>query len=168
MHHVAYLFQSGRDQFSLPYVLYAFGETLAALRWGLPSSSSVPRQPQLTRLISQFERFTDYLHGQLGWRSDVPTPVSFEEFSTAHEGTAATSDLWAGRFLRMSRDMEQLARLAPAREAQEAYMRYRQWLPFAYRCDRATSAVSQDLDSQPLNQMLLARSEACCIQRVDD
>jgi hypothetical protein len=32
MHHVAYFFQSGRDQFSLPYVLYTFGETLAALR----------------------------------------------------------------------------------------------------------------------------------------
>jgi hypothetical protein len=64
--------------------------------------------------------------------------------------------------------MEQLARLAPAREPQEAYMRYRQWLPFAYRCDRATSAVSQDLDYQPLNQMVRARSEACWIRRVND
>jgi hypothetical protein len=101
-------------------------------------------------LSAQFERFTDYLHGQLGWRSDVPTPVSFEEFSAAHEGTAATSDLWAGRFLRMSRDMEQLARLAPAHEPQEVYMRYRHWLPFAYRCDRAMSAVSEALDYQPV------------------
>jgi hypothetical protein len=154
MHHVAYFFQSGRDQFSLPYVLYAFGATLAALRWGLPSSSSVPRQPQLTRLMAQFERFTDYLHGQLGWTGEVPAPVSFEEFSAAHDGAVETLDLWVSRFLRMSRHMEKLARLAPARESQEAYMRYQQWLPFAYRCDRATAEVSRDLDYQPLETMI--------------
>lgn len=150
MHHVAYFFQSGRDQFSLPYVLYTFGETLAALRWGVPSGSSVSKQPPLARLISQFERFVDYLHGQLKWSSDMPAPVSFEEFSAAHIGTMETSDIWAGRFLRLSRDMEQLARLPPASESQGAYMRYRQWLPFAYRCERAISVVSRDLDYQPM------------------
>src|ERR1700721_3077690 len=45
MHHVAYFFQSGRDQCSLPYVLDTFGQMLAALRWGLPSSHSALRQP---------------------------------------------------------------------------------------------------------------------------
>jgi hypothetical protein len=50
--------------------------------------------------------------------------------------------------------MEKLARLAPARESQEAYMRYQQWLPFAYRCDRATSEVSRDLDYQPLETVI--------------
>jgi hypothetical protein len=149
MHHVAYFFQSGRDQFSLPYVLYAFGETLAALRWGVPSDSSVSTQPLLTRLLSQFERFVDYLHGQLKWSDAMPAPLSFEEFSAARSGTIATPDIWAGRFLRLSRDMEQLARLTPANDAQEAYTRYRQWLPFAYRCGRALSAVSRDLDYQP-------------------
>jgi hypothetical protein len=149
MHHVAYFFQSGRDQFSLPYVLYAFGETLAALRWGVPSGSSVSTQPLLTRLLSQFERFVDYLHGQLKWSDAMPAPLSFEKFSAARSGTIATPDIWAGRFLRLSRDMEQLARLTPANDAQEAYTRYRQWLPFAYRCGRALSAVSRDLDYQP-------------------
>jgi hypothetical protein len=149
MHHVAYFFQSGRDQFSLPYVLYAFGETLAALRWGIPSSSSVSKQALLVRLISQFERFVDYLHGQLKWSCDMPAPVSIEEFSAAHIGTIETQDIWAGRFMRLSRDMEQLARLPPANESQDAYTRYRQWLPFAYRCEQATSAVSRDLDYQP-------------------
>jgi hypothetical protein len=150
MHHVAYFFQSGRDQFSLPYVLYMFGETLAALRFGVPSSHSVSKQPLLVRLMSQLERFVDYLHDQLGWSSAMPAPMSFEDFSAAHTGTVETSDVWLGRFLRLSRDMEQLARLAPAQESQEIYMRYRQWLPFAYRCERATSAVSRDLDYQPM------------------
>jgi hypothetical protein len=150
MHHVAYFFQSGRDQFSLPFVIYAMGETLAALRWGVPSGSSVSKQPLLVRLISQFERFVEYLHDQLGWPDDVPAPISFDEFSTAHIGTVATSDPWAGRFLRLSHDMGQLSRGAPVHEAQDAYMRYRKWLPFAYRCERARLAVSRDLDYQPM------------------
>src|ERR1700678_1348436 len=129
MHHVAYFFQSGRDQFSLPYVLYTFGETLAALRWGMPWSSSASKQPLLARLISQYERFVDYLHGQLKWSSDMPGPISLEEFSAARSGAAETTDIWAGRFLRLSRDMEQLARLVPASECQETYTRHRNSTP---------------------------------------
>jgi hypothetical protein len=49
--------------------------------------------------------------------------------------------------------MERLAGLAPTHESREAYTRYLQWLPFAYRCERATSVVSRDLDYQPMNQM---------------
>jgi hypothetical protein len=150
MHHVAYFFQSGRDQFSLPFVIYAMGETLAALRWGVPSGSSVSKQPLLVRLMSQFERFVEYLHDQLGWPDDVPAPISIDAFSTAHTDTVETSDLWASRFLRLSHDMRQLSRVPPAHEAQEAYTRYREWLPFAYRCERARLAVSRDLDYQPM------------------
>ncbi len=150
MHHVAYFFQSGRDQFSLPYVLYAFGETLGALRWGLPADSSVSCLPLLARLVSQFGRFVDYLQEQLGWPNEMPPLTSFEEFSAAHNGVAQTTDQWAIRFLHLSRNMERLAKLAPGNDSQEVYTRYRQWLPFAYRCERAKSAVSQDLDYQPM------------------
>jgi hypothetical protein len=150
MHHVAYFFQSGRDQFSLPYVLYAFGETLGALRWGLPADSSVSRQPLLARLISQFGRFVDYLQGQLGWPNDMPPLTSLEEFCAAHTGTAAPPDPWVGRFLELTRTMQRLAKRPPANDSQEVYARYRQWLPFAYRSKRATLAVSRDLDYQPM------------------
>jgi hypothetical protein len=150
MHHVAYFFQSGRDQFSLPYVLYAFGETLGALRWGLPAGSSVSHQPLLARLISQFGRFLDYLQEQLGWAAEMPAPLSLEGFSAAHNGETEARDPWAGRFLHLTRNMERMAKLAPANDSQEVYMRYRQWLPFAFRCERAVSAVSRDLDYQPM------------------
>jgi hypothetical protein len=150
MHHVAYFFQSGRDQFSLPYVLYAFGETLGALRWGLPAGSSVSHQPLLARLVSQFGRFVVYLQEQLGWANEIPSLTSFEEFSAAHNGTAAAPDQWAGRFLHLTRNMERMAKLAPANDSQEVYIRYQQWLPFAYRCERAVLAVSRDLDYQPM------------------
>jgi len=150
MHHVAYFFQSGRDQFSLPYVLYVFGETLAALRWGVPSDSDAAKQPLLVRLMSQFERFVDYLHDQLHWPSEMPAPLSFDDFCAAHEGAVETPDIWAARFLQLSRDMERLAGRAGIHDSQEAYARYRLWLPFAYRCQCATSAVSRDLDYQPM------------------
>ena len=150
MHHVAYFFQSGRDQFSLPYMLHTFGETLGALRWAVPSDSDVARQPLLTRLISQFERFIDYLHGQLKWPSEIPTPASIEEFSAALQGTAKKTDAWVERFLSLNHRMAQLTGPTRAQESAEVYGRYRQWLPFAYRCDRASSVVIQDLDYQPM------------------
>ncbi|MEK8225320.1 hypothetical protein NKG05_03080 [Oerskovia sp. M15] len=34
LHHAAYYFQSGRDQFALPYAIRMLGGTLGALRWG--------------------------------------------------------------------------------------------------------------------------------------
>jgi hypothetical protein len=85
----------------------------------------------------------------LRWSSDIPATITFEEFSAAHSGAEATSDVWAGRFLQLNRAMEQLARVVPSRESLDAYARYRQWLPFAYRRDRATSVISRDLAYQP-------------------
>jgi hypothetical protein len=152
MHHVAYFFQSGRDQFSLPYVLYAFGETLGALRWAVASDSAVARQPLLTRLISQFERFIDYLHGQLKWPGEIPTPASIEEFSAAYQGASRTVDPWLDRFLSLNHHMTQLTGATSAEEPAAVYARYRQWLSFAYRCQRATSQVVMDLDYQPMLQ----------------
>jgi hypothetical protein len=150
MHHVAYFFQSGRDQFSLPYVLHMFGGILAALRWGLPAGNSIAKQPLLVRLSSQFERFVDYLHEQLRWTGAAPEPVSFEGFAAAHLGTEQTSDIWVNRFLHLTGEMTRLAKLGATDDLQEVYARYRQWLPFAHRAAQATVAVSLDLDYQPM------------------
>ena len=150
MHHVAYFFQSGRDQFSLPYVLHMFGGALAALRWGLPTGNSVAKEPLLVRLSSQFERFVDYLHEQLGWTSAVPEPVLFEDFAAAHLGTLEASDIWVRRFLHLTSEMTQVAKVTVPEDSQEPYARYRQWLPFAHRCAQAELAVSLDLDYQPM------------------
>jgi hypothetical protein len=150
MHHVAYLFQSGRDQFSLPYVLYMFGGTLAALRWGLPVGNSIAKEPLLVRLSSQFERFVDYLHEQLGWTSAVPEPVAYEEFVAAQLAAVETQDIWVARFLHMTGEMSRLARLAATDDSQEIYARYRQWLPFAQRAAQVILVVSLDLDYQPM------------------
>jgi len=150
MHHVAYFFQSGRDQFSLPYVLHMFGETLAALRWGLPAGHSVAREPLLVRLSSQFERFVDYLQGQLRWTSAESEPVPYEEFIAVRLGAAEVRDTWVARFLHMSGEMRRLAKLNGTEDSREAFARYREWLPFAQRATQATRAVSLDLDYQPM------------------
>jgi hypothetical protein len=150
MHHVAYFFQSGRDQFSLPYVLYMFGGTLAALRWGLPAGNTVAKEPLLVRLSSQFERFLDYLHEQLGWSSAVPEPVTYEEFVAAQVEALETRDIWVRRFLHLTDEMSRLAKHTGADDSHEIYARYRQWLPFAHRAAQATLAVSLDLDYQPM------------------
>jgi hypothetical protein len=150
MHHVAYFFQSGRDQFSLPYLLYMFGTTLAALNWGLPAGNSVAKEPLLVRLGSQFERFVDYLHEQLQWTSAVPEPVTYEEFVSAQLGAVEPRDIWVRRFLHLTGEMRRLAHLTVTVDSQEIYARYRQWLPFAHRAAQATLAVSLDLDYQPM------------------
>src|SRR6202034_4081361 len=143
-------FQSGRDQFSLPYVLYMFGGTLAAWRWGWPAGNSVAREPLLVRLSSQFERFVDYLHEQLRWTSAMTEPVGYEEFVSARLEAAETRDIWVRRFLHLTDEMGRLAKLGATIDSEEVYTRYRQWLPFAQRAAQATLAVSLDLDYQPM------------------
>lgn len=151
LHHVAYYFQSGRDQFSLPYVLHMLGGTLAALRWGLPTGHPASVEPLLVRLSSQFDRFGDYLQGEIGWMStDVPETASFEEFSAAGLDTGEPSNLWLNRFLLLTRNMAELVKVDAKENPRAVYERYRQWLPFAYRAEQMTVAVSQDLDYQPI------------------
>lgn len=155
-HHLAYYFQSGRDQFSLPYVMHMLGQWLAALRWGLPSGHPASVHPLLAQLSSQFLQFADYLHGQLGWTNTVaPEPVAFECFSAAYRASGEISDIWLGRFLRLNRDMARLANLDLTIDPKEAYGRYEQWLPLAYRAEQMTTAVSRDLDYQPLDHHVI-------------
>jgi hypothetical protein len=150
-HHLAYYFQSGRDQFSLPYVLHMLGHWLAALRWGLPGGHPVTVQPLLSQLSFQFEQFAGYLQSHLrDPGAAAPEVVSLERFSAAYHTGDAMSDRWLGRFLRLNRDMARLARLDLAVDPHEAHRRYKQWLPFAYRAERITTAVSRDLDYQPI------------------
>jgi Ion channel len=149
-HHLAYYFQSGRNQFSLPYVLHMLGFWLASLRWGLPPGHSATLQPLLIQLCAQFEQFAGYLNRQLRW-PDAPTPTaaSFESFCAAYGMDGETPDRWLRCFLQMNRKMSALAWPGVVADPQEIYERYSQWLPFALRAEHLTIAVSRDLDYQP-------------------
>ncbi|MFI9599431.1 FUSC family protein [Streptomyces sp. NPDC052043] len=150
LHHVAYYFQSGRDHFSLPYSLDMLSGVVAALRWGLPSGHLAAREPALSMLTLRFNRFATYLHDSLRWRStEVPETVDFETFDRSYRGQATTEDLWLRRFLQMNHAMEELAHVDPE-DPDAAYKRYQEWLPFAFRAHQVVSAVSRDLDYQPI------------------
>jgi ion channel len=150
-HPLAYYFQSGKDQFSLPYVLHMLSEWIAALRWGLPSEHPITVQPVVTRLAFQFEQFADRLQAQLGWTDTVlPDVVPYECFLAAYHAGEAISDQWLGRFLLLDREMRQLARRDRPDKSREVYQRYQLWLPFAWRADQTTAAVSGDLDFRSL------------------
>jgi hypothetical protein len=150
-HRLAYYFQSGKDQFSLPYVLHMLGQWIAALRWGLPSEHPVTVQPLVTRLTFQFEQFADHLQGQFGWTdTGIAEIVSYECFLVACRGEEAISDQWLGRFPLLNRDMARLARRDHPANPREAYQRYQLWLPFAWRAEQMTAAVNWDLDFRPL------------------
>ncbi|GAA1399886.1 FUSC family protein [Oerskovia paurometabola] len=153
LHHAAYYFQSGRDQFALPYAIRMLGGTLGALRWGLPAGHPATATPGLVPLTFQFLEFGEYLQKRLRWTSHaVPEVVSSDEFaglarSGHHRGR---QDEWVARFVELDRDMADLAGIEPLTDLDDAYRRYTQWLPFAYRAQQITFAVSRDLDYQPI------------------
>jgi hypothetical protein len=150
-HPLAYYFQSGRDQFSLPYALHMLGLWIAALRWGLPSEHPVTVQPLVTRLSFKFEQFSDHLQVRFGWTGTcIPEVVAYECFLAAYCADETMSDRWLDRFLSLDRDMARLARCDRPVKPREAYQRYRQWLPFALRAEHMTTTVSWDLDYRPL------------------
>lgn len=165
LHHSAYYFQSGRDTFSLPYSIRMLSGIVAVLRWGLPKSHPVTVEPLLLPLTDQFLRFADYMHPILGWTStDVPETRSREEFQrliekdielhrTAGDRSGPpeeSEDPWVTRFARVNRKMGELAHVEPFTDLGDAYERYVEWLPFAYRAQQFTEAVSRDLDYQPV------------------
>ena len=153
MHHTAYYFQSGRDQFALPYALRMVGDTLAALRWGLPAGHPASSEPALPPLVFQYVEFADQLQDRVQWRDvEVPEVVAQEAFK-AHAGRGPMQgprDRWVMRFLGLDARMAELAAVEPLTDLDDAYRRYTEWLPFAHRAEITTQAVSDNLDYQPL------------------
>jgi len=164
-HHAAYYFQSGRDTFSLPYSLQMLGGTIGAVRWGLPASHPVTRQPTLLPLIDQFGKLADYLHDLVRWQSpEAPETVTSARFARQAKGALAgeeprhrrrirdadDGDPWVRRFVQVNLDMAELAGAEPLADLDEAYDRYVSWLPFASRAQQFSDAISHDLDYQPV------------------
>ena len=153
LHHAAYYFQSGRDQFSLAYSLGMLSGVIGGLRWGLPTGHPASTEPVLIPLYYKLERFREYLHGRLKWKSlDVPEVVPLEEFTRA-VSDGEMQDRWVAEFLRLNLEMARLVKLGHPLDPAEAYERYRLWLPFAYRARQMTNAVSEDLDYQPITRV---------------
>lgn len=153
LHHAAYYFQSGRDQFALPYALRMVTGVVSALRWGVPTGKLLSLQPDLVPLTAQLNQFGDYIHPLLQWKStDVPELLEADAFDRARHATPGSPEAnrWVSQFVQLNADMARLTRTDPVDDPQDAYLRYTQWLPFAHRMRSLTRAVSHDLDYQPI------------------
>lgn len=164
LHHEAYYFQSGRDTFSLPYSIDMLAGIIGALRWGLPASNPVTQQPTLEPLTAQFGDFAGYMHQLLRWTgNEVPATVSAADFARQVRAELATGkaprrrrihpaegDLWVHEFIQVNQEMAALVNAKPFEDVDEAYTRYSEWLPFAFRAQEFSDAVTRDLDYQPV------------------
>ncbi len=166
LHPSAYYFQSGRDTVSLPYSIRMLSGVVGALRWGLPTSHPATAEPTLLPLTDRFLEFADHMHPLVGWTSiDVPEMRSRGEFRRLIDADielhrtpgrrsappAESEDPWVACFARVNRNMSELAHLEPFTDLDDAYDRYVDWLPFAYRAQQFTEAVGRDLDYQPVH-----------------
>lgn len=159
---VAYYFQSGRDQFSLPFSLYMSSGVVGALRWGLPTGSDATKEPGLLQLTEQFEDFRLSLLRMLRRAAPPsPVPVSAEQFATAvtafeAPGPHRALDTWVVRFLTVDRRAAALIGSTDPIDPDDAYRRYVHWLPFDFQAQSLLAVVSRDLDYQPVYRGIAA------------
>ncbi|QEW04138.1 FUSC family protein [Microbacterium lushaniae] len=153
---VAYYFQSGREQFSLPYALYMTSGVTAALRWGLPTGSDPAKEPDLIRLVEAFDDFRVHLLRMRRRTSPAtPDPVSPDDFTAAvavFEGpeSNASLDPWVLRFLTVQRRVMTVTQTQGPVDPADAHRRYVQWLPFDFQAQWLLAVISRDLDYQPV------------------
>lgn len=144
---IVYYYHSRRAYRSLPYTFRMVGGMAGALRWGLPEDHPGSQTPWLPTLITGLETITDYLDERfLSPRlEDAPEPVPYETFEAAFERDKEPADPWLERFLQIDSYMRELVRLEDPPDPEEAYERYRQWLPFAFRNRAFFEASARDL-----------------------
>jgi len=143
---VAYHFHSRRAYRSLPYAFRMAGLMAGALRWGLPKGHPASQAPHLPTLLTGLETIQAYVWERFLTRKlpPAPEPASQERFAEALRSGEEPEDFLLRRFLHMERFMRDLARLEESDPA-EAYERYVDWLPFAYRNRAFFEATARDL-----------------------
>ncbi len=126
-------------------------ETAAALRWGLPKDHPAAEGPGLPTLLTGVEEVMGGMRERFvpHYAEEEPDYVSYEAFSVAlNEGR--NDDTWLSRFIEMDQDMRDMTGLEnPRPEAEEAYERYKGWLPFALRTDTFIRDAAVDLGYDP-------------------
>ncbi|MGX5697575.1 FUSC family protein [Agromyces soli] len=154
--HSAYHFQSGDDQFALPFALYQTSGVVSALRWGLPSGHPASKAPAIERLIEAFDEFRERRYRMMKWDSPVsPEPLTRERFGEEFaafrdSGERRLLDPWVLRFLVLNDAMAKTIRAEAPTDVDDAYARYLGWLPFAHHAQHFTADVARDLDYQPI------------------
>jgi hypothetical protein len=144
---IVYYYHSRRAYRSLPFTLRMIGGMAGALRWGLPKDHPGSQTPWLPTLIIGLETVTAYLDERFLSEEleETPEPLPFETFEAALARGEAPSDYWLDRFLQMDSFMRKIAELDGTPDPKEAYVRYEQWFPFAFRNRAFFEASAKDL-----------------------
>ncbi len=150
---IVYYFYGRQLYHSMPYAFRMIGGMSAALRWGLPEGHPATQEPWLPALLEGFNTVTTRIEERfLSPRKaeEAPEVVGFAAFVGSLEGKENPDDAWLEQFLHLERWMRQLARLGDAPpEPEEAYARYKEWLPFAHRVDTFVRVTLKDLGREP-------------------
>ena len=145
---IVYYFKSGRAYRSIPYVFHMIGGVLAALRWGLPRGHPATRDPWLPSLATGYAdvmREVEH-HFVPGVDPGDQEPVPFDRFGSAlAEGGDPGGDERVAEFVELDRFMRDVAELEDPPDPEEAYARYRDWLPFATESAAFIAAMAADL-----------------------
>jgi hypothetical protein len=144
---IVYYYHSRRAYRSLPYVFRMIGGMTGALRWGLPADHPGSQTPWLPTLIAGLADVVNYLDDRFLSRDleDAPKPAPFETFEAALERDKEPADPWLAGFLRIDEFMRDLVCWEGDPDPEEAYARFREWLPFAHRNRTFYEALARDL-----------------------
>lgn len=144
---IVYYYHSRRAYRSLPYTFRMLGGMAAALRWGLPKDHPGSQTPWLPTLLTGLDNVTDYLDERFlsEHLEESPEPVPFETFEAAYARGKEPADPWLERFIQISSYMCEMVQLDDLPDTEEAYERYKDWLPFAHRNRGFFEASARDL-----------------------
>ncbi len=160
---IVYYFHSRHAYRSISFVFRCIGDMVATLRWGLPRSHPVTRDPWLAPLMAGFEHVRVGIERSLLRREldEHVEPVSFEQFRSRLLAGERPVDEDRGRgdrdrdqeladeavdaFLGAQAFMAELTRSPGWLDEREAYERYCRWLPFVARSGAFVEAVAEDL-----------------------
>jgi hypothetical protein len=146
---VVYYFHTRRRLRSIPHVFASLGDMLALLRWGLPAHEAITEDPFLAALVDGYGTTLDRLRRSFVGPDPIrlPEPVPAERFARAYADGAEEASVDA--FRRLEQRARQSSGLGGnGADAESAYERYREWLPFAHRrrvvLDRVADALGYE------------------------
>jgi hypothetical protein len=130
---VVYFFHTRRLHRSIPFVFAALGELLALLRWGLPEDEPMTQDPFLAALLEGYSTTLERLRRNFVGPDPIEMPEPLDEPAFTREYRDGDGGAGGVAAFRRLEERARRAARAGAGPADDAYGRYREWFPFAYR-----------------------------------
>jgi hypothetical protein len=144
---IVYYFQPRRRFRALPFAIETLTGLVAGLRWGLPTGHAVTTHPGIRTLVAALEMLVEDLEDRYvpPHERTVVQPVDVRTFSETLQGRRWDADRWVVRFADLISSVAAVTGVAARTDFADAYLRYREWLPFAVRTGDFVAAITRDL-----------------------